>query len=481
MPMDSPRGNPQNLPFIRKRVIQLNPVNSNGSSYSFKGGLPLIKFDIASSDIPLFLEGKELRLSGNLTFRKGNAGALAITETNFVDGFTGSIASVIDTITVSSKRLNSVLERVNLYSRMVPSVISGVHSQEDIQTSLCHGGLHTETIPLQRPVITALDAFNTQGDVAAASRRGKTFSTPLYCGIFQSGEDLDLSAGTGVGGLTIEILLKSDVNCAFGTDASANNVSFTLDNLLLTVPVYEYANPNYREQINMYNFNSWSSIFQTINSSDSVISFTPGLKRCASVFMNFITSSDLGNQLYNYSRLGPVGQLRQIRYSKNGSLFPLQFRLETVEERNDDALTTAGNNELSEHTVKARAMPLRNYLESVKTDAYSKVQHTCSQWNSWGSAALDRNQNAGRDGITPTTADGLGILYDKYGSGTDFSQTVFSTELQFSGTSEALPQVGGANQKNSLDGTSATSQAVCLYFLNKNTIQMSSQGINVIR
>ena len=69
MPFDSPRGNPANLPAINKRYLQLNPVNaSSGGVYSFRNGLPLIKFDISSSDAPLFMEGHELRLNGNITY-----------------------------------------------------------------------------------------------------------------------------------------------------------------------------------------------------------------------------------------------------------------------------------------------------------------------------------------------------------------------------------------------------------------------------
>lgn len=487
MPMNSPRGNLQNLPAMRKRFLQLNPVNaSSGGQYSFRNGLPLIKFDISSSDAPMFMEGRELRLNGNITFRTALAAQLNPAQQNFVDGFTGNIASVIDTITVSSKRLNTTLERCNLYSRSVPSIISGVHSEQDIDTSLCHGGLHNSVIPLSRPIISGLNTYDTNQTVAAASQVGKAFSTPIYLGIVNSGEDLDLSAQSGVGGLTIEILLKSDVNCAFGVNAAADSTTYNLQNLVLSVPVYEMMGEQaqaYKGGVNEFAFNSWSAIFQTINSSDSVIAFTPGLNRVASCFMNMITASDLGNQLYNYSRLGPVGQLRQIRYSKNGVLFPLQFRLETVEQANDDA-EIVGANAFSNNTIKARAVPLRNYLESVRTDRNNKVDRTSLQWNGWSAGVLNRNQNANRDGIRPGTADCLGILYDAYGSGTDFSQMVFSTELQYASNSAGQPVVApaaSAGQVNDLDGTAATAQAVCLYFLNKNTLLFSPQGIDVRR
>ena len=66
---------------------------------------------------------------------------------------------------------------------------------------------------------------------------GQDFSAQLYTGVLQSGQMIDLSNQSGVGGLVIEILLKSDVNCIFGTDASANTASYTIRDLILTVPV----------------------------------------------------------------------------------------------------------------------------------------------------------------------------------------------------------------------------------------------------
>ena len=59
-----------NLDSIRKRFLQLHPVNAtSGGVYSFRAGLPLIKFDISSSEMPLFLDGSALRLSGRFTAR----------------------------------------------------------------------------------------------------------------------------------------------------------------------------------------------------------------------------------------------------------------------------------------------------------------------------------------------------------------------------------------------------------------------------
>ena len=68
----------------------------------------------------------------------------------------------------------------------------------------------------------------------------------------------------------------------------------------------------------------------------------------------------------------------------------------------------------------------------------------------------------------------------------DFSQEVFSFELQVSATNQLVRGVDNAGgvigaTANNLDGTSATAQAVHLYFLNQNTLMYSPQGINLSR
>jgi len=473
-----------NVGNLRKRFLQLHPVNaSSGGVYSFKNGLPLIKFDISSSNAPLLMDGGALRISGRFTARQGAAGTTELTagDTNFLDGFTG-FNQCIETITISSKRLNSVLERCTNYNRLVPSITSGRMSSKEYETKLSHYANQHGTTPLTRPTLNTYQGFNTNGVVPAASQRGCDFSTPLYCGILNSGEDIDLSSSTGQGGMVIEILLRSDSGVVFGTSASANQATYNLSDLVLTVPVYEMTGaPNMPAGgVSQFNFNTWSSMFQTVNSSSGVVAMTPGLSRVAASLTSFITASDLGNQNFNSCRLGGVGEIQQLRYSRNGALYPLQYRLQTVSQQNNNVAKSVASNLFSNHTYSVNADIVRNYLEGILTDRYNKVKNCMLAYNNWSAGAVDKSQNSGRDGTTPGTAMGCAILYDAYGSGTNFQQTVFSFELQTSATNQ-LRISNGVNVANSIDGTSATAQAATLYFLNKNTLMLSPQGIDVQR
>ena len=481
----------QNLKSLKMRYLTLNPVNATSdSTYSFKNGLPLIRFDVSATQAPMLMDGKALRINGRFTARKGDLNKLTSTENNFVDNYAGLFGSCIQNITIASKRLNQTLERVTQYNRLVPSIVSQVNNGKYIDTNLSHGGKHACTIPQLRHALNTYHAFNESGNaVADANQTGCDFSAPLYCGMLQTGEDIDLSSVTGVGGLTIEILLNSDVNVVFGSDANTDSATFTLSDLTLTVPVYEMggeAAQNYAGQTNQYMFNSWSSMFQTLNSSTSVVAFTPGLSRVTSCLQNYITSADLGDQRYNSCRLGYPGQLQQVRFSKNGALFPLQFRLQSVSQQNDDKARPAPAVNQSSHTYKVLAETTRNALEGVSSKKISRVKNTALQFNDWAAGVVDRDQLSGRDGITPSTAFTSAILYDAYGGGSDFSQEVFSMELKVSEANDLVRGIDNAGgvigaTSNKIDGTSATAVATHLYFLNQNTIMYSPQGIELRR
>jgi hypothetical protein len=432
------------LSDVRKQYVQLNPVNavSNGV-YSPGSGIPLIKFDISSSDAPMFLQGDDLRINGKITCAN-----VTNTGTNFVDNFCGRFASMVDTVTISSKRLNQVIERVNNYWRIVPSVVSSLHGNEDINTVLAHEGGHHETNFLTRHEVVANDGT-----------KGKSFSSRLYTGCLNSGQMMDLS-NAGMGGLVIEILLKPNVSYVFGADAATAPAStFQVSDLTLTCPLYHHSAQSAPPQ-QTFAFNSLSTVFQTINSSTSVVALTPGLKQVSAIFANFMNTNEIGNQNFNSSRLGNIGQVRALRYSINGALVPLQYRLLTNEQDND-ALAPAGS------VYRGRCMIDRNYIEAVNINRWSETGRTALAWNNWNSGVVNRSQTQNNDGTDQGTAEGIGILYDAYGTGIDFSQQVFSFELEASGTD--------------LDGTAAKAQGVYMCFLNKNQIVMSAQGIELMR
>ena len=109
----------------------------------------------------------------------------------------------------------------------------------------------------------------------------------------------------------------------------------------------------------------------------------------------------------------------------------------------------------------------RNYIEALNIKRYYKTNRTSLAWNDWQSGVVNRSQTQNRDGTEPGTASGMGILFDAYGSGEDLSQTIWSFELEASGTD--------------LDGSAAKSQGVYIVMLNKNTIFMNQSSIEVQR
>jgi hypothetical protein len=481
----------RNLNNLTMKYLTLNPVNGTSSSeFSYRGGLPLIRFDLASSDVPMLMDGKNLRINGRLTARTTAGNKLNPLQNNYLDNYAGAFAHCVQNVVVSSKRLNQTLERVSQYSRVVPSIVSQLNNNKYIDTALAIGGIHAGTIPQMRHNLNAYHEYDVNGNtIADANQTGVNFSAPLYCGIFQSGEDLDLSGQTGIGGCTIEILLQPDASVVFGSDAN-NTATYTLSDLTLTCPVYVMEGENdYAGNVNQYKFNSWSNMFQTLNSSTSVVAFTPGLNSVTSVLQNFVTATDLGDQRFNNCRLGSVGEIRNCRFSKNGSLFPLQFRLQSVAQNNNEQARPLPAQPNSGHVYSVDTEWLRYGLEGVGAKRFARIKNTAREYTGWSAGSVDKDQNAGRTGDTPGSAFTQAILFDAFGGGTDFSQQVFSFELVTSADNRAirgydanagtiLPAGGLANN---IDGSSATAQACFLYFLNQNTISYSPQGINISR
>ena len=453
----------QNLGDLKVRYVQLRPVNQNSkNTYSYKGGLPLIRFEINDSIAPLMLNGAQLRMTGKFTAGKAGdvqfahgAGAL---ENNFINRF-GGVSSMIDNITISSRRLNSTIERVQNYNRLVPSLVSGLHGKEDIMGDLFHQGGSIYNNWMARNQLIARDGG-----------KGRDFSIPLYMGMLHSGADINLSRESGLSGLTIDILLKSDANVVWGSDSDSDNATYNVSDLSLTIPLIDVSGSTANLIQNApptMNFNTWSSIFTTINSSAAVVSLNPGLSRVSSCLYNAMNSSELGDQNFDPGRLGNMGQLNNLRYTKNGILFPLQYRIDTTDREN--ASNAQGGH--TGETCKLRAVSVRNTIEGLLTSSFFNARHNLLAFNEFDASVVNVNQTQSKSGNDVNTDESYGILYDKFGSGTDFSTSTWAVELTISGDAP----------NNKIDGTAGTSQSLFVYFLNKNTVEYSSGGVNIIR
>ena len=446
----------ENLGDLKVRYVQLRPVNQNSNNqYSYKGGLPLIRFEINDSMTPLMLNGADLRLTGKFTAGKAG-GAFQQAEpleNNYINRFAG-VSAAIDNIVISSKRLNSTIERVQNYNRLVPSIVSGLHGEEDIMGDLFHQGGSLFNNWMSRNQLIARD-----------NDKGRDFSIPLYMGMLHSGNDINLSRTSGLSGLTIDILLKSDANVVWGSDSASDNATYNISDLQLTIPLIDVSGAS-AAMIDRappaMNFNTWSSIFTTINSNSAVVSLNPGLSRVSSVLYNALSSQELGDQRYDAGRLGNMGRLDSLRYTKNGILFPLQYRIDTTDRQNASAAQGGAVGE----SVKCRSVSVRNTIEGLLTSSFFGARHNLLAFNNFDASVVNVDLEAGRSGNDVNTDESFGILYDKFGSGTDFSTSTWAVELQLG------PQITGA---------ASTAQSLFVYFLNKNTVEYSPQGVQIIR
>ena len=120
----------------------------------------------------------------------------------------------------------------------------------------------------------------------------------------------------------------------------------------------------------------------------------------------------------------------------------------------------------TDETCKVRSVSVRNTVEGLLTTSFFSARHNLLAFNDFDASVVNVDFIASREGNNVNTDESFGILYDKFGSGTDFSTSTWAVELKLG---------------DQIDGTAASSQSLFVYFLNKNTIEYSSGGINIIR
>lgn len=382
----------------QRQYIHITPSNQPANSViSYKAGIPLVVFTIGEQE--RYLLGKTIRLNGKFRLRKGIPSASnPVLEADKVslDSRLG-IMSVIDQLTISSKRTNATMEQIRHYGRFLSSYQAMTNGPNDFIGH--YSGMFNSTG--DEEIDKRLNVY--QSAVGANAENLTSFSMPLLCGLFTGDNPIPLSTEWGVQGVQITINLANDMNClqsAVGVDAF-----YELSDLHLTA---EVSGPNGDEQASgTFMYNTISSFYDVVSASYSTINFNLGLSRVLGAWINFIKAKDVNNPLVNgYSTLpiansdGTPAPLKRVAFLRGGVKFPLQYELDSYD-------TPIIGPEL-----------LRNYINAIST--FTKLSRTCI------SVENTNNFKIG-DVHTPFSTNGgavfgIGCAYDQIsGVGADFS------------------------------------------------------------
>lgn len=455
--------------------VEITPANtlSNGK-ISYKGGAPVIQFIIGEQD--RLLIGKSVRLCGQFNIRLDSTGGnSAYAGVNNDGTFANAAATnlqlpnrlgtyaMIDQLVIKSQATHQVIEHVRHYSRFCASFIPITNSLDDSKAHLAESSLVMPNYNTFKESVVS-----NQTSQASSGKQGNSFCMSLPCGLFNGMNDIPLAREWGLQGLLVEIHLAPDQNVLYDQTNGVPAFTDAFYELSDVKLVAEMVNPDanmlseYSTQGNTFDYNTISSYFSSINSTNAIINFQLGMRRVLGVFANFIGSEEINSLAWDGTATAPmkntsgsVANIDQVVFTRGGTRFPLEYNLDT--QQRDD---TYGP--LQEQNVVDSQLT-RNFLNAVKSFQNLNRSGITSR-NTW---ILD-HQTADQLQADKTTVEGgnvygVGIAYDNIsGDGVDFSELNWGIQMDC-GLNTDRPH------------------AMYVFVHSKNTLVFNSTGLQIMQ
>jgi len=419
--------------------LHITPSNVLSSGkISFKSGNPVIQFIVGEQD--RLLLGNSIRLVGKINFWTNDQGTNIPVDTDALtwDSRIG-MYSCIDQLVIKSQATHQVIEHIKNYNRMMASYIPTTTSLEDGLSHLSQSALITPAYECAKRSII---------DKQGAKLSPNSFALHLPCGLFNGTQGIPLSGDGGVGGLLIEIHLAPDNNVLFDRKGNAQTSNldrsfYELSDVYLACEAVEDVRPP--GQTSTFEYNSISSYFTSINSTNAIINFNLGLSRVLGVFMNFIPSHMINDWNYNGMATMPIQNLddtkadiKQVVFTRGGQKYPYMYNLD-LEQKDEpdqeqyDPQFVRGGIDAIKGFMKSKRMinaPINSRLKNRNAETFT-IQGNSYAGNA-GSAPQFTN-NANKDGGDCFT---LGVGFDHISNqGISFATESFGTQINLGLTS----------------------------------------------
>jgi hypothetical protein len=435
---------------MTSRYVEIRPDNVPADGVvSFKNGFPVLSFTVSAQDG--LLDPQSLRIVGDLKVFSDNANpptrALAgdkLTMNNRL-----GIYNVFDQLTVRAARSKMICEQIRHYSKWFNTYTALSSSLGDQLSHLGETALIMPNSELFREVVIE------GGDNAVAS-----FSAHLPCGFCQSGNMVDLRADA-FGGVQVEIHLTPDANALYYEDgtvpADGGECHYTLNNLKLTCEIMDLPEGTSPQPQGSYQFNTITSLYTSINSTNAQIQYSLALKNLQSAYMTFMPVSNINTltadgqaTTYPSTDTGALAAINKVQFLKGGVRYPAEFDYDT--------------NFLTDPNVTLPDPQIVKGLYDAIVPAYHQVRTSMSQENAARSYILttgegETNYNKVAQG---GAVMGLGVKYGIGDAGDDFSTEQFGVSIDSNLTTDN--PIG-----------------VYLFFKSKATLLYSQMGIQLIQ
>jgi len=403
---------------VSKKYLSIQPSNvPSTGKVSFARGNPILTITLGRQDAMLDLSS--LRLNAELNIWRDAAGTLHPTGTagqavELRASHKLGAYGVIDQLVFRHAETKQVIEHIRHYGRFMSSYLPVMAGMQDVAGHLGETAL-------------IYPNYNSFRDSIVRNTAGSKFSIPLPSGLTLGSSSLPLSKLP----LEIEIHLAPDSQFFYSSDGTTTNLAnafYELSDIELSCEV------EYGEQApdkGVFAFNSITSYFSTLESTNSIINYNLGLTKVLGAFVNFVPSNFVNNLAQDGfltymptlaanaagTGLGGVANIEKIAFLRNGERFPSAFEVDSVRKSNN--LTTVADSQI-----------IKSFLSSIITEKHH-TRTTASPLNTNRNFTGNQNTVTGYRFIPDTGAVyGVGVLYDMLDSeGVDFSNSQFSIQM----------------------------------------------------
>jgi len=475
------------------RYISIRPDNvASDQTISFKKGFPTLSFTIPAQNG--ILDPRSIRINGELMVFRGFDAAAGGVQIPVYDGIHpagGAVAADPNRITMDSRlgiyamwdqlvirhdKSKQICENIQNYNRYMSQYLGLTSSIQDLTG-------HMNESSLTQPNADAM-FFNVvssgapvQDGVVPKTRRPKSFSCYLPSGFLMSGQSVNLME-SAFGGLTIELHLSPDSNCLFsrsGTvDATNAEAHYELSKLSLScevhdVPAEEMASLA-SQTTGEHEFNTITSLYTTINSTNAQIQYSLGLRYLQSAFINFVPATNINSLANNGLALtqlsntgGGLVDVKSVQFLKGGSNYPLDFTVRDVSQLtgNASSVLAGANSRFTLSDAQLNRMLAESVVPEAMVDKTSLAPANVSR-----TYTVTPNGAVGQTSYKSVKAGGplygLGVRLSQFNAGEDYSQEQFGIALE-------------------TDLTTDNPNGVYLYFKSKSKLVWSSSGVNLLK
>ena len=421
--------------------LSISPANHlANANVSYRNGNPIVRFEIGESNRVLL--PSSLRLVGSYHVYKDASRGVPVEATELETPSNLGVYAAIDSLSYRTQRSKSEIETISGYNRFMSTYLPATTSLQD---GIGHLG--------ESALVAPNPQFNKETVVNNASTTtGNSFCIPLISGFTSSNNPYPLyNQGVEV---TLQLSPDSQVMFSTGTDSSAFvNGFYEFKDLKLICEVVDTGESPDPSAPLTYEYNSITTFYNTINSTNAQISLNLGQSRVLGVFGSFVPTSFINNLTQNglatlYPRKSATqsAAIEQIVFTRGGERFPLIYNLDTLQK-------TTPTDESADPQV------VRNFMNAIVE--FSKLNRTnASPVNTFvetdGTYGYKETIQGGSAGA------GIGCAMDVIsGQGIDFSRVPFGIQME-------------------LDLDLDFPNALYLYIHAKNTLVMSGDSIQVL-